>query len=131
MDELIKGTFDEVQAALLNSEQDPQREIFTAFCAVTSFAEGEGMTKAQMRSVFEEALERLKEEPQAAPERPGCFGKCHAPLDPLCAGGPDHTYRDASGSNVRPACDFFAPCGEVSVKQHVVPLKKKTKNKDT
>lgn len=60
MDELIKGTFDEVQAALLNSEQDPPREIFTALCAVTSFADGEGMTKAQMRDLFEEALNRLE-----------------------------------------------------------------------
>ncbi len=60
MDDLIKATYDEVQAALLNSEQDPPREILTALCAVTSFAEGEGMTKAQMRTLFEKALSHLE-----------------------------------------------------------------------
>ena len=60
MDDLIKATYDDVQAALLNSEQDPPREIFTALCAVTSFAEGEGMTKAHLRDLFEKALSRLE-----------------------------------------------------------------------
>ena len=62
MDKLIRGTYDEVQAALLNSEQDPPREVFTAFCAVIGFADGEGMSEAQIRDLFEAALRRQLEE---------------------------------------------------------------------
>lgn len=60
MDEVVKETFDEVQATLLNSEQEPPREVFTALCAVVTFAEGEGMTKERMCALFEKALNTLK-----------------------------------------------------------------------
>lgn len=112
MADVIKRTHDEVQAALLNSEQDPHLEIFTAFCAVTAFADGEGITKAQMRVLFESALDRLKEEPPTVEEKPQCFGRVRDSLDRLCTGGPDPTFKDAVGSNLRPQCPFFTSCGE-------------------
>lgn len=58
----IKETFDEVQAALLNSEQDPSREIFTAFCAVIGFADVEVHGEARIRELFDAAVRhQLKE----------------------------------------------------------------------
>ena len=83
MKDLIKSTYDEVQAALLNSEQEPRQEIKTALYAVLEFAyrEGEGLTKLQMRKMFEEVLGALKDEPQgvvkADPMEQGCCGLCY------------------------------------------------------
>ncbi len=64
MEDLVKNTYEEVQAALLNSDQEPHREIRTALFAVLEFAEGEGsgMTKPQMRQLFEEVLTHLGDE---------------------------------------------------------------------
>lgn len=136
MTELIKKTYDDVQAALLNSEQEPGREIFTALCAVVEFADGEGFSKAQTRSLFEVALSRLKEAAPsaAAAKRPQCFGVAHSPIDPICAGGEDVSYADESGAHTRPPCDLFVSCGEAFSKNKVVPVKellqkKRSKNK--
>lgn len=120
MDEVIKRTYDEVQAALLNSEQEPQWEIFTALCAVTDFADGEGMTSVQLRDLLSKALQRLEKVANDT-SRPPCFGKFHSAGDPLCSGGEDVTYEDGGGSHTRQPCDFFISCGEALAKTSLIP----------
>jgi hypothetical protein len=120
MDEIIKSTYDEVQAALLNSEQEPQWEIFTALCAVTDFADGEGMTSVHLRGLLSQALQRLEKAANDA-SRPPCFGRNHSPGDPLCSGGEDVTYEDGDGSHTRQPCDFFVSCGEALAKTSLIP----------
>ena len=83
MKDLIKDTYDEVQAVLLNSQGEPRREIKTALFAVLEFAqtEGEGLTKLQIRRLFEEVLGALKTNPPGPVKVPseyqGCCGLCY------------------------------------------------------
>lgn len=111
--DIIKKTYDEIQAVLLNSEQDPRLEITTALFAVVEFAqkEGQGMSKRQIRWLFEEALDGVEDDPVVA-DRPSCFGVNRSTKDVLCVGGSDPTYADSkTGSHKRPRCDFYKGCG--------------------
>lgn len=111
MDDISKNTYNEVQATLLNSEQDPRREVVSALYAVLEFAqkEGSGMTKPQMRRLCEEVLSRLEDDPEVPPE---CFGVSHSKIDILCTGGKDPSYKYQDSPGVRPQCIFFVQCGE-------------------
>lgn len=116
MPTIINPTYNEVQAALLNSQQEPRDEIITALFAVLEFAqkEGPGMLKAQLLRLFEEALALLPNDQfrEDADDKPPCFAISHSPSDVLCVGGVDVvTYRDEKGSPMRPQCLFFSDCG--------------------
>lgn len=129
MPTVIKPTYDEIQAVLLNSQQEPTNEIITALFAVLEFAqkEGPGMSKIQLRRLFEEALALLPNGQFKDDEndKPDCFGLSHSPTDVLCLGGDDPTYRDEKGSHSRPQCCFFTECGSAvsgRTKSPLVPL---------
>jgi len=112
---LLGNTYNEVQAALLNSEMEPSKEIASALYAVLRFAQGEGpgMSKAQIRVMFEEVVSLLEGD-EGAEDRglPECFGLVRSTTDVLCTGGDDPSYTHRiTGKHVRPPCDYYDACG--------------------